>query len=283
MKNYINYRILVISVILIYLGTSQNSYSQEKKYEISISLGGPFSFPSNNVGPGQSVPGNGFNAGLRYSYYLNEGLSIGIGAEYQTYNASLKIQSLAGEYAATDYENEAFLFRYKLNGLREEQKLGYVNIPVNIQFETSGDTKLYLAAGAKIGFAVSGTHDTTIQNSTTSGFYPQYNVELFSPTFAGFASTDNIKSKGDLDTEISYSATVETGVKQRIGDKSAIYVGLYLDYGLNNIYDKTNDKHLVQYNPAPPVNLQYNTVANSAYAGDMILISYGIKLRFAMR
>ncbi|WP_456311765.1 outer membrane beta-barrel protein [Pseudomonas shirazensis] len=283
MKKYISNSIKLLTTFLALLIICLDSYGQDKKQEISISVGGPFSYVD-AVSAGKTVPGNGISAGVRYSYYLNEGLSIGVGVEYQTYNSDLKFQYLAGQYNAVDAENESFQFRYKATNLRQEQKLGYVNVPIGIQFETPGTTKLYLSAGAKIGFAASGSYESTIQNLTTSGYYPQYNVELFAPAFAGFASTDNIRTnKQDINTDVSYSATVETGLKQNLGDRSSIYIGVYLDYGLNNIYDKSENKNLVQYNPELPVQLGYNSVFDSSYANDMKLVSYGIKLRFALR
>lgn len=282
MKKYIRNYITSISIVTVVLGSCLNSYGQDKKQELSIAVGGPFSFLKSTTG--DVVPGNGFNAGIRYSYYLNEGLSIGIGAEYQTYSSDVKYGFYGGQYNAVDAENEAFQFRYKATNLREQQKLGYVNIPINIQFETPGATKLYLAAGAKIGFATTGSYESTFQNLTTSGYYPQYNVELFSPAFAGFESQNNLKtSKQDLDTEVSYSATFETGLKQKIGDRSAIYIGLYLDYGLNNIYDNKGSKNLVQYQPELPVQLKYNTVLDASNSNDIRLVSYGLKLRYAIR
>ncbi|TDW51788.1 outer membrane protein with beta-barrel domain [Flavobacterium sp. 270] len=284
MKKYtINY-IASITLITILLGSCLSTYAQDKNYELSVSVGGPFSYIKAG-GSAEVVNGNGFNAGLRYSYYLNEGLSLGIGVEYQTYNSDLKYQQFSGAYMTTDAEDENFQFRYRATNLREEQKLGYVNVPIGIQFETPGTTKLYLAGGVKIGFAVSGNFETKMQNLTTSGYFPQYNVELFSPAFAGFASTDNVTvGKQDLDTKVSYSATVETGVKQQIGTKNAIYIGVYLDYGLNNIYDKDGSKNVVQYNPELPVKFNYNSVLDSPYTTDKVrLVSYGLKLRFAIR
>ncbi|MFH7019265.1 outer membrane beta-barrel protein [Flavobacterium sp. FlaQc-47] len=282
MKKYIRNYIASTAMITVLLGCL-NSYGQDKKQELSISVGGPGSFLKYNT-PGNVVPGNGINAGIRYSYYLSESVSLGIGAEYQTYKSDVKFNSISGRYAATDAENENFQFRYSATGLRETQKLGYINVPVSIQFETPGTTQLYLAAGAKVGFAVNGTYESKMENLTTSGYFPQYNVELFSPAFAGFASTNNVQTaKEDLDTEVSYSATFETGVKQKIGDKSAIYIGVYLDYGLNNIYDKSSNKNFVQYNPELPVQLKQNSVLESPFASNVRLVSYGLKLRFAIR
>lgn len=107
---------------------------------------------------------------------------------------------------------------------------------------------------------------------------------MFNPTFAGFASTDDVRaSKQDLETEISYSATFETGLKQLIGKRNSIYVGVYLDYGLNDIYNKNKGKDLVEYHAEIPVTFQTNSVYDSGLVRDMRLVSYGLKLRFAMR
>lgn len=278
MKNSIK-SLALVALLIICL----NGYGQNKKQELSISLGGPFSY-LDYMPAAQVVAGNGFSAGLRYSYYLNETISIGVGVEYQTYRSDFKSAFLSGQYTTTDAENDSFQFRYKATNLREEQNLGYINVPIGIQYETPGTSQLYLAGGFKIGFAANGKYETKIQNLTTSGYYPQYNVELFDPAFAGFASTDNIKTgKQDLDTDVSYSATFETGLKQKIGSKSSLYIGLYLDYGLNNIYDKKENKNLIQYNPELPVQLGYNSILDSSYMTDLILVSYGIKLRYALR
>lgn len=282
MKKNINNTIksLTIAALLI---ICLDSYGQDKKQEISISLSGPFSYLDYSSAA-QVVAGNGFSAGLRYSYYLNKTISIGVGVEYQTYRSDFKSAFLSGQYTTTDAENESFQFRYKATNLREEQNLGYINIPIGIQYETPGTSQLYIAGGVKIGFAANGKYETKIQNLTTSGYYPQYNVELFAPAFAGFASTDNIQtSKQDLDTDVSYSATFETGLKQKIGSRSSLYIGLYLDYGLNDIYDKKESKNLIQYNPELPVQLGYNSILDSSHMTDLILVSYGIKLRYALR
>ncbi|WP_289659416.1 hypothetical protein [Flavobacterium panacagri] len=278
MKKYIK----AFAIIVIIISTGFNSFGQDKKQEFSISLGGPFSFIKSSGS--EYVPGNGLNAGLRYSYYLNEGISIGIGVEYQTYSSGSKFGNIASQYNAVDAENESFEFRYKVTNLREEQKLGYINIPIGIQFETEGTSKLYVAAGAKIGFAASGSFESTMGNLTTSGYYPQYNVELFGPAFAGFENVNNVQTpKQDLKTDVSYSATFETGLKQSIGKNNALYIGVYFDYGLNNIYKDKDAKNLVQYNPELPVVFNYNSVFNSGLSKDMRLVSYGLKLRIAMQ
>lgn len=282
MKKYISNYIKSIALSTVLFGTCVQGYSQDQKQEFSVSVGGPFSFAKPSSA-GELVSGNGFSAGLRYSYYLNEGLSVGVGAEYQTYNTEIKFKTLGGGYKTADAESESFEFRYNARNFREEQKMSYINVPIGIQFETPGSTKFYLAAGAKIGFALKTTYQSTAENLTTSGYYPQYNVELFNPSFAGFSSANDLKiGKQDFDTKISYSATLETGLKHSIGDNRAIYIGVYFDHILNNIHDKTADKNLIQYSSSLPVELQYNSVYDSGIARQLRLVSYGLKLRFAI-
>jgi len=280
-KNISNY-IKSLALFTVLFGTCLNGYSQDQKQEFSVSVGGPFSFVK-STSSGDFLPANGFNAGLRYAYYLNENISLSLGAEYQVYTGQSKFTTLGGQYSATDAESESFQFRYSAVNFREKQNLSYINVPIAIQFETQGSTRFFIAAGAKVGFALKSTYESSAENLTTSGYYPQYNVELFNPAFAGFASTNDFKSsKQDFDTKVSYSATFETGIKQTVGDKSAVYLGVYVDYGLNNVFDKTVDKNLIQYNPDLPVQLKHNSVYDSGLARDMRLVSFGLKLRFAM-
>jgi len=196
-KNISNY-IKALALFTVLFGTCLNGYSQDQKQEFSVSVGGPFSFVK-STSSGDFLPANGFNAGLRYAYYLNENISLSLGAEYQVYTGQSKFTTLGGQYSATDAESESFQFRYSAVNFREKQNLSYINVPIAIQFETQGSTRFFIAAGAKVGFALKSTYESSAENLTTSGYYPQYNVELFNPAFAGFASTNDFKSsKQDL-------------------------------------------------------------------------------------
>lgn len=271
-----------MSVMISLLLVSENSYSQEKKHEVSAVIGGVFSFIDYDLNQGNLAKGDGISIGLRYSYYLNTSFSLGLGADYQSYNSSTNFVSINEEYVTTDVEGESFEFRAVARNLKENQKLSYINIPITLQYESLGLTRFYMLAGAKVGFLTNGKRQTTIDNLTTSGYYPQYNAELFGPAFVGFGSFDNLNvDKQDLDTKIAYSAIVESGIKQILGAKQSIYIGFYLDYGLNNIREKNQNKNLIEYTPDATEKLKYNSVFDSSYTDDLRLISYGVKVRFA--
>lgn len=282
MKNNIINHIKPFAVITSLLVLSFNTYGQKKKHEFSIAVGGSTSFIDYDLKNGEQLNKDGNNFGIRYAHYLNKNWSLSLGAEYQTYQSSANFSSLKENYTTTDSDGDSFDFRYMATNFTENQKLAYVNIPITVQFETSGKTKFYALAGAKIGFNVKGEYQTSIENLTTSGYYPQYNVELFAPYFAGFGSYDNIKSeKGKLTTDISYSAIIESGLKQTLGKKTSIYAGLYLDYGLNSISDKKEKSNLIQYPAEIPVDFKYKSVFDSPYVSNAKLISYGFKIRLA--
>lgn len=271
---------VIAALLLMGIGKAN---AQEEKNEFSIYAGGVFSSIYYDLNQGQVEHDNGVQLGLKYAFYLNENWSIGLGAEYQTYNSVAKFDYLTGSYNTTDIENDPFEFRYSSRSYEESQKLEYVNVPLTVQFETGdGITDFYVSAGVKAGFAIKGNYETKMDALTTSGYYPQYNAELFGPTFMGFGSFYQVDAgKQDLETKIAWSGTLETGVKQYIGERSSCYIGVFVDYCFNSIADN-KDENVINYpSNEMPVDLQFNSVINSSYSKDVRLMAYGVKLRFA--
>lgn len=283
MKKYKIFPIRFLAVGILVLCGFKNTYGQDKKHSFSVMAGGPFSYVDYDLKEGNLNPGNGMLLGLRYSYYLNENWSIGIGAEYQTFNSSARLGSVSGNYMTTDSGGETFEFRYTVNNLNEEQSLKYINIPLNLQYEGADYPSFYASVGAKAGFALKSTYETSIENLSTSGYYPQYDAELFDPRFMGFGNLGSVNTGNqDLDLNISYIATFEAGIKQFEDEKSTVYIGLYFDYGFNNILKKDSNKQIVEYPESVPVSLKYNSILNTSYTSEAKIMAYGIKVRYAI-
>ncbi|EIJ40454.1 hypothetical protein JoomaDRAFT_3514 [Galbibacter orientalis DSM 19592] len=266
---------------------TNNSHGQNTQHEISvIALGGGFSTMSYDLDQGKVNKRLGASFGFRYAYYLNNQWSLGLGVDYQSYNASASLGNVKAAYTTTDFENEDFEFRYTAENYKEEQWLKYLNLPITAQYETLGEnTRFYISAGTKLGFPLKGKYQTSANAITTSGYYSQYDAELFDPAFAGFGTYGTQETnKEELDIKLSYSAIIETGIKQKIAEHSSIYVGVYFDYGINSIIDSQDQtRQLVEYDAEDPVNFKYNSVFDSGIAKNMRLISYGIKLRYASK
>jgi Outer membrane protein beta-barrel domain len=248
--------------------------------ELSVSVGGAAS-SLNYDGVGADIKdGIGFNAGLDYAYYFSQNFGIATGAEYQRMSAEFDGKgTLSGAYDAVDYEQEAFQFRYNMGQVKEEQKVGFINIPLVFVYRDSKNS-FYIRAGAKVGLPVTSKFSGT-RNLTTSGYYPQYNGELFDPEFMGFGSFGKVSTSGSsIDLKPSYMATLELGIIEEIGGNN-FYAGFYCDYGLNNI---AGDKsHPVEYTVQQSgAGFKYNSILNSDFTDDVKTLSFGVKLRYCL-
>jgi len=279
MTKKINSYLRSIAALAVIFSGMVTCYSQDR-HEVAVSAGGIFSNLDYDIKQGKLDNSHGFNVGLRYSYYLTPSLSVGLGAEYQYFSTTATFESLTDSYVTTDSEGESFEFRYTAKNVEEKQQVGYFNIPLTLQYEIGDSPAFYTAIGAKIGFALNQTFETSIEELSTSGYYPQYDAELLDPRFAGFGNFSSLSAdKQDLDLDMSYAATFEAGIKQITDGNTPIYIGVFFDYGLNNILKKGEKQELVEYPDSVPVSFKYNSIINSADTNEVKLLAYGLKVR----
>ena len=253
-----------------------------------MSLKGGYAHLGHETKNGADNEGAISGLGINFAHYLDQNWSLAIGAEleYAQYNTNFDI--LNDAYGTKDKEGENFEYRYTLKNLLEEQNAFYLNVPLRVQFESPGKhTRFYASAGAGIGFALSSNYKVSAGSLQTSGYYPQYKVELGDPLFMGFGDLGSQKrNKEDLKLGIAYTALLEAGIKQVVNDKSFLYIGLFMDYGLNDIGKGDKNLDLIEYRPDVPVEPLFNSVLNSSnkktdsrYQGTKPL-AFGIKLRY---
>lgn len=255
----------------------------QTRSEFSIAAGGIFSQLEYNL-PQNSYIDNSYGGGigLGYSFYLNPQWSINIEGEYERFKANALLNSLQVNTNATDMEGENFEFRYTANHYNEEQKLDVINIPLTVQFQTDGETKFYARIGGQVSIIANAEYTTSIRSLTTSGYYAQYDAELFDPMFMGFGTFNNLNQESkELDLDTSFAAVMEAGIKREAGESNSLYIGFFLDYGLNTINGDTENTNLVEYTSENPTDFNTNSVLSTSMAEDVKLISYGLKLRFA--
>lgn len=276
-------KLYIISVLMLgFISNAQN------KHEFSVYAGGVFTRMNYELNQGNAKLGNGGQFGLGYSYYFTPQWSLGIGVEYQMFNSELYFRNLSGHKNYTDSEGDNFEFRFNTEKLLEKQNAQYLTIPLKVQFETKGYTRWFVSAGGKVGLNLSADYETEIGKLTTSGYYPQWNVELNDPQFMGFGQWENISTdKQDLNLKTLFMLTAETGIKETLNDNSSLYFGVYLDYGLNNLTPDSNGKKVVEYNAASPTDFGINSVSTSTnsnnvpYTDDLKFVSFGFKLKYA--
>lgn len=231
------------------------------KHEFSLWGSGGLSTLKYSPKIGNQKNGLGGQVGLGYTFFITPQWGVSSGAELSFHKAKTKLHGLTGNYDTRDYEGSAFDFRYKVNEYEDTQTAMFINIPLMIQYQTIGRRQFYIAAGGKIGIPVSPKSKINKYDIQTSGYYTDENYEYTDEYYMGFGKFSGKKDKTDLDLKVSYMISAEAGLKWRIGERSSLYTGAYLDYGLNNI-NKTvaNKEQLLAYNTPNPTNYEINSI-----------------------
>ena len=263
------------------------------KHEFSVYGGGGLSTLLYEPAAGTQSNGFGGLAGLGYTLFFNDYFGIGTGAEIALYNAKMKSASFSSESQAADISGDSFLYRTKLDNFEEKQTATSVNIPLMLNFQSGGYHKFYVALGAKIGIPIWADYSSSTGKITTSGYYEYENFEYKGPDFAflGFDTySKDVDGKGDLKLKLAYLASAELGMKWSLGKNTALYTGVYFDYGLNDIAERENGGIAV-YNTGNPQDIGFNSLLASQYnkssgkqenlADKVSPLAVGIKVKLA--
>ena len=257
--------------------------------EVSIYVNGPFSKLSYGNANIKTSINDGIGFGVNYGLYLTDYITLRSGIEYQYFKGNATFTQMQGNYDAIDPDGERFEFRYNLLDYQEKQNVSYVQVPLLIQYESRGPktTHFYIAGGIKLGFNVSADYQAEADNLLTSGYYAQYDALLDAPRFIGFGNFGNYKTnKEDLKLRTNYIASFETGIKINSKKKNAIYIGLFIDFGLKNLIDEQMGANTVQYQPSNPSAFSSNSVITSTQSGaanylnELRTLSFGYKIRY---
>ncbi|SFG24543.1 MULTISPECIES: outer membrane beta-barrel protein [Salegentibacter] len=279
---------LVLILALISVGTQALAQSNN---EVSFYLQGSFSELDYEALGANSELGNGFGIGAKYAYYISDNWSFGTGAEFQYMEGSIIIPTIQGAFMTQDLEGEEFEFRYQANNFSEKQEVYFLNIPLQIQYESQGMTRFYAAAGVKAGFVLDSKYKSKTLSLQTNGYYPQYDVELTDPEFAGFGEFDAVNgAKSDLNLKTNFVAQLESGIKLMLENSQSLYMGLFFDYGLNDIRPEASGERLIDYNNQDPTFFATGSLLASRsdmnpgqYVDEIRTLAFGLKIQYAFQ
>lgn len=264
-------------------------YMYEKHEFMVYGAGGmsSLSFKSDQMDVNKGIGGQ---FGVGYNLFFTGNFGIGIGAEISLYNSKSVMDLLTDKYMTVDKTNEEFEFRSKVYNYQEKQHATYIHIPLMLNFQSTGATRVYFGAGIKIGLPVGGQYKTDGATIANSGYYAYENVEYTTQEFMGFGSFTGKDTKGDLEFKTAYLAAAELGVKLRLYDGLSLYTGLYFEYGLNNILKGDATDKFIEYNAVNPSDFRTNSVLTSqfnlngtqtAFVEKVNLLSIGVKIKLA--
>lgn len=254
-----------IYILVISLCISVYTFAQEKSsHEFCLSLGGGLSTLKYDDGKN----GTSGNVGLSYTYFFSEKWGVKSGLELAHYKAELKdFSTLSYAPGLRDSEGDVFDYYSSVSGYNEKQKATLINVPIMGHFQTGAfnQNKFYVSAGFKVGIPVSSKYESEGASFVNKGWYVDLDNWVTTQKFAGFGEFKDKSSEGDLDLDIAFILSIETGVKWNLGNNKSLYTGVFLDYGLNDIKKYSNKPFVMQSVNGDDYDFTNNSALESTY------------------
>jgi len=214
----------------------------------------------------------GGNIGVDYSYFFTENLGLSLGLEAAFYGSSLSIGRLYDEHLISTppgLSESDFFLRADYSDFTEKQHATYLQLPVMLRFQTffTDIAAFYFGGGFKIGVPLYGSYSQTVGKLTATG-YSDYTKQVFEDfPQHGFSTYRDVSGNGSLDFKASFGLALEGGLKWVVSGHNALYTGVYLDYGLNDVNKSVAEKYLLEYNSQSPEYYIHNSALRASVSG----------------
>ena len=276
--------IFILALCLTGLGVTAQEFN---RYEISINAGGGVSGFQTKPTEGKSAQKWTTSLGAGYHFFFNPKWGIGTGVNFAAYNGGVTITNYTTNQATTNLmeTGNPFDFRVSIPNYRETHQAMMATIPLMLQHQSVGKTIFYGAIGVKAGLPLSAKNGSK-GRITSTGYYDYLAVLYEDMPEYGFVTDQRFpKDKTDIDMKPAFMASVEVGVKRLLVNKMNLYLGLYFDYGLNDVFNRPaaapENANIVVFQPDNQATFAYNTALNS-YSSQMIPFAIGITARLTI-
>ncbi|MBO9584290.1 MAG: OmpA family protein [Flavobacterium sp.] len=254
-----------------------------KAQEINVKInGGPSGILyDSNLGDGKLKFGGGIGIGYTYFFSSHWGISTGVDVMYNQNRFELDNGTTISTYEVDD-QTSAFEYQVTPTNYKEDQHFISAAIPLMLQYRTliAPQTQLYFGFGGKILFPGKQTVKASASELQLSGYYPDVNLLVDDLPSHGFGKVTNWQDKTTVNLDPSFLLSVETGLTFKLKEKTQLYTGLYLDYGLTELAKETTDVNIVAYNPNGLDNIQANgTSGNRKIVQESRYFSAGVQLK----
>lgn len=238
---------------------------------LDFNVGGGIHNLSYNLSNGAEKGQFGYTINAGYSYFFTPQWGLHTGLGFQSFQ-SLSTLNYLSSTPDIDSDGQSFMFKANYKNWQERQSALFVDIPLTIQFKLPITQKfgLLTSVGGKISVPFNTSFKSVGGELVTTGYYSQYNVELSGMPQHGFSTYTN-SFTGNLSLKTSCMAIADLGVLYKLSEKTDLYVGGYINYGLNNIYNAEN-KLIYQYNGL------YNGLFASTQTNNINPVSFGLKV-----
>jgi len=257
----------IISILTLSLTCFGTMAQEFNRSEVSVNLGAGVSGFQTQPTRGSENQSWTTTFGAGYHLFFNPNWGIGTGLNFAVYNGGISIPEYAKNQLTFNKQTDEVLdFQVYVPDYKETQQVTMATIPLMLQYQSKGKTIIYGAVGAKAGIPLSAKVRSKGHINTAA--YDENLDMLEDMPEEGFVLDQPFpKDKADFDLKVAFMASAELGVKRILVNRMNLYLGLYFDYGLNDILKRKpesgNSPNLVVYQPETPAIFAYNTAVNS--------------------
>jgi hypothetical protein len=180
---------------------------------------------------------NTFFGSAEIGYLVSRYFGVSSGIGYNLYSSQLTLNAYQNNVNSVDSENEVYELRVAGSGISEEQKIGYLSIPLclNLRLPLGKSVGFFLQPGVSMAIPLSKTFKST-GIFTYKGYYSAYNVLLENLPDYGFPTDLSSASDGNLElTPLSFNAVVSAGFDFFIQNKFQIAIAASYERSLSDI------------------------------------------------
>lgn len=214
----------------------------------------------------------GYTINAAYTYFFTSHWGLQTGLGIQSYGALSTLNYLSSVPNVIDAVGDSYEFRDNYKNWQEKQQVIFIDIPLEAQYRHCFNTKLGLlaSAGVKMSIPLQASYKTVGGEMVTTGYYSKWNIVLSDLPQHGFSTYTN-SYNGNLAIKPACSAIADLGGLYKLSENLDLYLGGYINYGLNNIISA--DSKLV-YQP----NAVYNGFFSSDQVKKVLPIAVGVKV-----
>lgn len=220
--------------------------------------------------------------GINYTYYLTKKWEIVTGIELSKYRTSYSLKN--GKFTSFEVDETGTAFQYlvKTTNYKENQQLTTVNIPLLLQYRSTGDIQFYCNGGVKFFIPVSHHLKATAKSIETKGYYPNYNATIDNVENRGFGTINNWMASTNEKLAITLANIALAGISFETGigfklKKDILFTGIFVDYGIGRNKDT---KSIISYGANGLKDIKPNGVLKTTKQSPHIF-AVGLHLKYS--
>ncbi len=187
-----------------------------------------------------------YNLGVNAFYFVNQDMALGVGFCMARYGADANLRNDSLFDDRTDKDGWDYTLKAKFNGIEEEHTIMVMEIPLLFRYQKwlSNDLLFFGTTGPV--FIIPGTMKGKFTSGSleTSGFYPEYNLNVDSdvPEY-GFDTREFNGDVPEIEVKSSIGWTFEAGVELYVQKRLNAFVSAYYMAG-GNISNASGDSEM---------------------------------------